>query len=97
VVGVDANSLYPSVIMTYNLSPEKITLDEKEAERLRAAGHNTHEISFLYNGRMRRAWCVRHDNDPEKIGLYPAILMDLFARRKALKKRLGVVGAKKET
>ncbi|MDE2097756.1 MAG: hypothetical protein KGL39_10945 [Patescibacteria group bacterium] len=94
--GVDAASLYPSVIMTYNLSPEKMIFDEAEAKRVAASGRALHYIEFLYNGRVRRAWCVRHGNDPKEYGLYPEILMDLFARRKALKKQLGVLKMKKE-
>src|SRR4051812_13034805 len=34
VTGLDFASLYPSIIMTYNLSPEKLTLSSKEADAL---------------------------------------------------------------
>ena len=46
--GLDFSSLYPSLIRAYNLSPEKIVLDDKYAEELRKKGYVLHEINFPY-------------------------------------------------
>ncbi|CAI2188047.1 10872_t:CDS:2 [Funneliformis geosporum] len=42
-------SLYPSLIMIYNLSPDKIILSRERAESLKESGKRLHEISFKYN------------------------------------------------
>ena len=88
VTGVDAASLYPSIIMAFNLSPETIILDEAEADKLRKSGAVLHPITFVFNGRPVRGWSVRHCDVGEKIGLFPSILIDLFAKRKEMKKAL---------
>lgn len=85
VTGLDFSSLYPSIIMTYNLSPEKITRDPAKAEKLRAAGKTLHLIEFPYGGEIIRGWSVMHENRPEDIGLYPSILIDLFNKRAEVK------------
>src|SRR3954454_20917083 len=60
VTGLDFASLYPSLMMAYNLSPEKIILNHKEADIIRAKGCDLYEIEFPFNNRMLHAWCVRH-------------------------------------
>jgi DNA polymerase elongation subunit (family B) len=96
VTGLDASSLYPSLIMTYNLSPEKILLTAEEAAHWRAQGLTLHPIEFPFNGRTVRGWSIRHGNVPEDIGLYPSVLIDLFNKRAEVKVVLGVHGAVKE-
>src|ERR1044071_5976678 len=42
VTGLDFASLYPSLIMTYNLSPDKIILSREHAESLKKSGKKLH-------------------------------------------------------
>ncbi|CAI2192486.1 17048_t:CDS:2, partial [Funneliformis geosporum] len=49
VTGLDFVSLYLSLIMTYNLSPDKIILSRKHAESLRGGGKRLHKINFKFN------------------------------------------------
>jgi DNA polymerase elongation subunit (family B) len=94
ITGLDFSSLYPSLIMTYNLSPEYIITNKKEAMEAHAEGHNLYKIKFDFDGRVIRGWAVRHDNklDPNssdcKFGIYPMILKELFDTRKIMKKEL---------
>lgn len=102
ITGLDFSSLYPSLIMTYNLSPEYIITNQKIAKEAHAEGHNLYKIKFMYNGRIIRGWSIRHDNklDPEnkdcKFGIYPMILKELFDARKLMKKDLHKYESQKE-
>src|ERR1044071_2182975 len=91
VTGLDSASLYPSLIMTYNLSPDKIILSRKHAEFLRDSGKTLHEINFKFNGIDVLAWSIRHNNIPEEKGLYATILEYLSIKRNEIKKRLAPV------
>src|ERR1051326_6959108 len=46
VTGLDFASLYPSLIMAYNLSPEKIILSEGEADNVQRNGKDYTRLSF---------------------------------------------------
>ncbi|PKK56722.1 ribonuclease H-like protein [Rhizophagus irregularis] len=55
VTGLDFNSLYPSIIMTYNLSSEKMVSTLSEADELKRENKVLHSIEFKYNGNPIRA------------------------------------------
>ncbi|GES86489.1 DNA polymerase family B-domain-containing protein [Rhizophagus clarus] len=96
VTGLDFASLYPSLIMTYNLSPDKIILSRERAESLKESGKKLHEINFKFNGRDVLAWSIEHENQAEMKGLYPKVLEELLIRRNSLKSRLAPLKNKKE-
>ncbi|RIB04471.1 hypothetical protein C2G38_2222263 [Gigaspora rosea] len=96
VTGLDFASLYPSIIIAYNLSPEKFIFNPKDADIAQNNGNNLHKIEFSFNNHIIQAWCVHHDNQTEKKGLYPAVLEDLFNKRVELKARLAILGKKKQ-
>ena len=89
ISGLDYSSLYPSLIMAYNLSPEFLILDRNYKEEIKEKGYEIHDINFEYkyeNYLLEKCvkniegWTVRHDESKEKsnFGLYPSILKDLF-------------------
>jgi DNA polymerase elongation subunit (family B) len=96
VTGLDFASLYPSLIMAYNLSTEKILLTAEQAAYWQAQGRRLHPIEFPFNGRTVRGWSVLHEGRAEEIGLYPTVLIDLFAKRAEMKGVLAAHGAVKE-
>src|SRR6266542_3848569 len=51
VISLDFASLYLSLIMTYNLSPDKIILSQEHADSLKKCGKKLYEINFKFNGR----------------------------------------------
>lgn len=60
--GLDFSSLYPSLMMAYNLSPDKIVFLEAQAKDLINKGYNLHEIDFrCEDGSRIHAWSVRHN------------------------------------
>ena len=94
ITGLDYSSLYPSLMMAYNLSPEYMITDLAYArEVFKKNEHELYKIKFEFNGRWIRGWSVRHDNkldtsSPDcKFGLFPSILKDLFDMRAQLKKK----------
>ena len=85
VTGLDFNSLYPSIIMTYNLSPEKMVSTLSEADELQRENKVLHNIEFKYNGAPIRAWAIRHGNKSDQKGLFPKILENLLNMRNRMK------------
>jgi DNA polymerase elongation subunit (family B) len=106
ISGLDFSSLYPSIIMTYNLSPEYMVFTERDEKALRKEGHELHKIEFMFNDDPQIAWSIRHDTfDGEKLlpdkkenkfGLYPHILKKLFDKRSGMKKGMKVLAKRKE-
>ena len=102
IPGLDFSSLYPSLIMAYNFSPEFIIKDQKSAKEIHAAGAALHKIKFMYNSRTIKGWSIRHDNifdptDPKyKFGVYPMILKELFDSRTSMKSGLHKWESEKE-
>lgn len=68
VTGLDYSSLYPSIMMTYNLSPEMLVRTLRDKERYEAMGYDLYKISFPFNGKTKTAWFVRHNNVMEANG-----------------------------
>lgn len=94
---LDFASLYPNIIITYNLSPEKIILTKEQAEsHLKERCEKLHPIKFSIDDRPIQAWSVMHENDESKMGLFPIILKNLFAKRKEMKNLLKSFSDKKE-
>ncbi|CAI2199606.1 7851_t:CDS:1, partial [Funneliformis geosporum] len=94
VTGLNFVSLYPSIIMTYNLSSEKIILDREKADNVCKNKNELYTIEFKFNKYDIQAWCVRHENQFERKELYPAVLEDLSIKRLELKERLVSLGKK---
>jgi len=87
MTGVDFSSLYPSLMMAYNLSPEKIIYTEELANYYKKLNYDLHYIDFDdKNGENHRGWCVRHNNNLDNMGIFPSILLNLFNKRKGIKK-----------
>ena len=96
VTGLDFGSLYPSIIMTHNLSPEKIITDYKYVQELKCRGINLHPINFIFNDKPITAYSVMHNNNKNNYGLYVKVLIDLAYKRSELKKELSYHGKHKE-
>ncbi|CAG8677855.1 21067_t:CDS:2, partial [Gigaspora rosea] len=78
VTGLDFASLYPSIIMTYNLSPKKMVSILSEVDKLHRENKVLHSIKFKYNGKLVQAWTIQHENKSDQKGLFPKILATLL-------------------
>lgn len=93
VGALDFASLYPSIIMTDNISHETMVYDEEFATALRHAGWNVKSIEFPYGDELYRAWVVRYkfkddiikDGNEIGMGVLPTVLSRLKSMRGVMK------------
>lgn len=83
----DIQSLYPSIIIALNFSPEKIIYNKQLYDDLKEK-ENLYEIEFTFDNKEIKAWTVRHNNNESKKGLYPRILENLLGDRLEMKKKM---------
>jgi DNA polymerase elongation subunit (family B) len=86
VVSFDATSLYPSIIMQYNMSPEMMVDDYKDVN-VADLMHRKYDFSDIKNAnRCIAANGYMYRNDKE--GLFPNIVQKLFDERQLYKKKM---------
>lgn len=112
ITGLDFSSLYPSLMMTYNFSPEKCIVSQKVARKLHEKTNNRlTKVKLNFSGKKVKGWFINHENEVEpyiikdgkkvlnekfNFGVYPYILRNLFNKRKEIKKKRKVYGDKIE-
>ena len=104
IAGFDFSSLYPSIIRTYNFSPEKCIIRDTIKKTKALARHmleqdvNLHPVSFTFCDIERRAYFIAHENKFDEkapdfnFGVYPYILDMLFNKRDRIKKQMKEFG-----
>lgn len=102
VAGFDFSSLYPSIIMNDNASPEKVITDPRYKAWLVKKYPNIklNEVEFRYGPKtapedtkqLIKGWIVQHRRLPdgkfEGMGIYAYMLKELFDDRAAVKKQM---------
>lgn len=92
VVSFDLNSLYPNIIVQWNMSPETIVEGIREditpQECLAGYKNNTPQYALAANGVYFRK---------DKQGILPKIIVDYYDERKAIKKKMLAAQQEKET
>lgn len=89
VFALDFESLYPSIIIAYNVDPTTVIFDARLAKKMIASGVDLYYSSFEHLGQKRELWFKRHDGTEEDMAVGPRILLRLFRERAQLKKTLG--------
>lgn len=91
--GLDFASLYPSIFMDRNISPEAGLYTREDFDAYLAKHPELDEerdfrhIAFQYEGKTVQGWYKWHHNKDEQFALFPRILKFLFQTRKAIKKK----------
>jgi len=88
VFALDYSSLYPSIIIAFNIDPTVAILDRRMAKKLIKSGKDLYHSTFEHNGQKRESWYIRHDGNEETMAVGPRILLRLFRERSQLKKKL---------
>lgn len=93
ISALDFSGLYPSLIMTYNISPDALIEDEESMLIYKEKGYEILDIDFMMMDNITRikAWIVRGKRDENNnlnyyFGLYPTVLKRLSDMRKKVKK-----------
>lgn len=84
IVSVDLNSLYPHLIMQYNLGPDTIIDEERENIPLTQLIDKEADLSHITNSMAANGTMYRKD----KRGLLPDLMERLYKERKANKKTM---------
>lgn len=97
VSGLDFSSLYPSIIIAYNLSPDTTisltTCGKNQAAFIKKLGtavekvgkENLFRNTFPHNGKDITGFWIKHHGKIERYGILPKMLLDLMAMRKKAK------------
>ena len=87
VVSFDLNSLYPHLIMQYNMSPETIVNNytvSATVDTLLDRKVNTDKVHELGYSMSANGWCYRKD----KLGFLPELMQEMYDNRKRYKKEM---------
>ena len=93
---LDVGSLYPSIMITFNICNSRLIESAEEAEYLTGLGLDLAHQSFVVGTTEIHAWYVRYPSTlyggegTKCMGILPTILKYLFDKRKQMKVTLGV-------
>ena len=89
VLALDFESLYPSIMIAYNLTPDKVidTSSPLIEQAFRQANrHRMHEFLYISTDDDLRGFIKKHDNREENYGIFAKIQSTLKAKRIVMKK-----------